>query len=343
MHLPGKIPITAALGAWVLFCPNVLANASPISTKAPQFFQNHCTSCHGEKKQKGDVTLHDIEFNFSSVEGSHRWMAVLDQLETGEMPPEDEDQPSPADRETLIASIKMELQLAGNPVEILRSSPKYGNYVNHTDLFSGEHRGPSFSRPRIWRISPYIDGKSSPFGLSQEEGFKDYAHMWSMDKPTIELLLMNAKAVVEKQIGPSVDDLKVQDGIWKEQILGKRRNLQKELKTLEEARAKSPKNSGLAKKSETLNKQLERNLGIDFEKDRNPPPPTNSLAYGKMSSGGSDTATGFRLKRTSTRPSRANSKPLSDAPHPTKTFPKWHPGSRRAFLPTEMKPGCNSP
>ena len=271
MHLPGKIPITAALGAWVLFCPNVLANASPISTKAPQFFQNHCTSCHGEKKQKGDVTLHDIEFNFSSVEGSHRWMAVLDQLETGEMPPEDEDQPSPADRETLIASIKMELQLAGNPVEILRSSPKYGNYVNHTDLFSGEHRGPSFSRPRIWRISPYIDGKSSPFGLSQEEGFKDYAHMWSMDKPTIELLLMNAKAVVEKQIGPSVDDLKVQDGIWKEQILGKRRNLQKELKTLEEARAKSPKNSGLAKKSETLNKQLERNLGIDFEKDRNRP------------------------------------------------------------------------
>ena len=271
MHLPGKILTTAALGVLTLFFPSALAEGAPLTAKAPKFFKNHCTSCHGEKKQKGDITLHDIEFNFESIEGSHRWMAVLDQLETGEMPPEDEKQPSPAEREALIAAIKMELQLAGKPVEILRSSPKYGNYVNHIDLFSGEHKGPSFSRPRIWRISPYIDGQSSPFGLSQEEGFKDYAHMWSMDKPTIELLLMNAKAVVEKQIGPSVEDLKVQDEIWKNQILSKRRNLQKDLKSVEESLANSPKNSGLVKKSETLNKQLQKNLETDFEKNRSRP------------------------------------------------------------------------
>jgi len=271
MHLPGKILNAAALGVWVLFGPNALADDAPITATAPKFFESHCTSCHGKKKQKGDITLHDIEFNLGSIEGSLRWMAVLDQLETGEMPPEDEKQPIPAERESFIAAIKMELQLAGNPVEILRSSPKYGNYVNHAELFNGKHKGPSFSRPRIWRISPYIDGESSPFGLSQEEGFKDYSHMWGMDKPTIELLLMNAKAVIEKQIGPSVEDLKVQDEIWKNQILSKRRNLQKELTTVEESLAKSPKNTGLVKKSESLNKQLLKNLETDFEKNRSRP------------------------------------------------------------------------
>ena len=74
-------------------------------------------------------------------------------------------------------------------------------------------------RPRIWRISPYIDGQSSPFSLSQEEGFKDFAHMWSMDKPTIELLLVKARGVVEKQIGPSEGDLRRQDEVWKKEIL----------------------------------------------------------------------------------------------------------------------------
>ena len=40
--------------------------------------------------------------------------------------------------------------------------------------------------------------------------------MWSMDKPTIELLLVKARAVVEKQIGPSEAMLEAQDGIWKQ-------------------------------------------------------------------------------------------------------------------------------
>ena len=265
---------TALLGLVLSALPTAVAQDKPspaFMREAKELFSAHCTSCHGEKKQKGDTTLHDIEFDFRSHEGSHRWMAVLDQLETGEMPPEDEAQPDPKKREALVAAIKLELQLAGHPVEILRSSPKYGNYVNHQDLFSGKHKGPAFSRPRIWRISPYIDGQNSPFSLSQEEGFKDYSHMWTLDKPTIELLLMNAKGVIEKQIGPSVEDLKQQDVIWKTQILSKRKNLQKDLTAAEESLKKTPKNEGLVKKVDNLEKQLERNLKTDFEKDRGRP------------------------------------------------------------------------
>lgn len=245
--------------------------SDPFDSQATQFFGNHCTACHGEKKQKGDVTLHDLEIDFESAEDSRRWMAVLAQLENGEMPPEERDQPSQVDREGMITAIMDQFRLAGNPIELLRSAPKYGNYVNHEELFNGVHQGPSFSRPRIWRISPFIDGQSSPFSLSQEEGFKDYAHMWSMDKPTLELVLMKARGTVEKQIGPSEAALKVQDEIWMNQILSKRQSLQNEIRTLDESLAKDPGNAGLKKKREGLAKQLEKNLATDFEKHRNKP------------------------------------------------------------------------
>jgi hypothetical protein len=239
--------------------------------KASQFFGEFCTTCHGEKKKKAEVTLHDLKPDFASATGSRRWLNVLAQLENGEMPPEERDQPTGPQRARMINAIKEQFRLAGKPIELLRSAPKYGNYVDHQALFSGEHQGPSFSRPRIWRISPYIDGQSSPFSLSQDEGFKDYAHMWSLDKPTMELLLVKARGVVEKQIGPSEADLKKQDEIWKNQILAKRRDLANQLKAAQESLAKMPKDEGRKKKITQLTTQLEKNKSTDFEENRGRP------------------------------------------------------------------------
>jgi len=264
------VPIIAVMMCVTALSSNA-AEPAPFGARATTFFNTHCTACHGEDKQKGDVTLHDLAADFESAETGRRWLTVLGQLENGEMPPEDEPQPDHEQRAGFIADIMEQFRRAGNPIERLRSSPKYGNYVNHDDLFSGEHKGPAFSRPRIWRISPYIDGQSSPFSLSQAEGFKDYAHMWSMDKPTIELLVLKAKAAVEKQIGPSAADLKVQDELWKTQTLNRRRTLQTEIKEVEQRIADEPDNAGLPKRRDTLKKQLAQNEGIDFKTDRKRP------------------------------------------------------------------------
>ena len=118
------------------------------------------------------------------------------------MPPDDEDQPSHEVRASLIAGIYDQFRLAGNPVEQLRTSPRYGNYINHEELFSGIHKGPAYSRPRIWRISPYIDGQSSPFSLSQEEGFKDYEEVGycfpGIDPAAIDAALRAQKKIKER-------------------------------------------------------------------------------------------------------------------------------------------------
>ena len=260
--------------AWMTVATFGFAVEEPTTTFGEivtKFFKNNCVSCHGEKKQQGDLTLHDMKMEFDMAEAGQRWMTVLTQLENGEMPPSDKKQPTQTERLKIISEIRNQFQLAGNPIEHLRSAPKYGNYVSHKELFSGEHKGPSFSRPRIWRISPYIDGKSSPFSLSQSEGFKDFAHMWHLDKPTIELLMIKANALVEQQIGPSEALLKTQDEIWVKQVLSKRRNLENEVNAQELIVAKSPGNAGQKKKLDGLVKQLERNLATDFKKDRKRP------------------------------------------------------------------------
>jgi len=58
-----------------------------------------------------------------SAETGRRWLTVLGQLKNGEMPPEDEPQPSHEQRARLIAVIIEQFWLAGNPIERNLSTP----------------------------------------------------------------------------------------------------------------------------------------------------------------------------------------------------------------------------
>ena len=82
-------------------------------SRAGSFLADYCISCHGEEKQKGDITLNDIGMDFGSREEGQRWMAVLDQLETGEMPPKKKKQPGHVARMEIIAAIKEQFLRVG--------------------------------------------------------------------------------------------------------------------------------------------------------------------------------------------------------------------------------------
>ena len=57
-------------------------------------FKEHCVSCHGPEKQKGKFRVDDLPFTITNVETAEKWQKVLNQMNSGEMPPEDEKQPS---------------------------------------------------------------------------------------------------------------------------------------------------------------------------------------------------------------------------------------------------------
>lgn len=72
------------------------APQASLDAKHRAFFKDNCLNCHNAEKQKGKVRLDDIAFSVDSVEKADLWQKVLNSINSGEMPPEDEKQPNPA-------------------------------------------------------------------------------------------------------------------------------------------------------------------------------------------------------------------------------------------------------
>jgi hypothetical protein len=80
---------------------------SPSITKLPRaslepFLNKYCIDCHGPDEQNGQVRFDQIDWKISDVDTAQRWQDVLDQLNAGDMPPEDALQPPDDGLSTLL-------------------------------------------------------------------------------------------------------------------------------------------------------------------------------------------------------------------------------------------------
>ncbi|MCH2205561.1 MAG: DUF1592 domain-containing protein [Lentisphaerales bacterium] len=75
-------------------------------------FEKYCTDCHGPKKKKGGVRITDLDPDFVKGEDGDKWYGILDVINLGEMPPEDEPQPTDAERRKIIDWLTVELNYA---------------------------------------------------------------------------------------------------------------------------------------------------------------------------------------------------------------------------------------
>ena len=64
-----------------------------IHSKHRLFLEEHCKQCHGPDKQKGKFRVDDLSFTIEDLRNAERWQKILNSLNSGEMPPEDEKQP----------------------------------------------------------------------------------------------------------------------------------------------------------------------------------------------------------------------------------------------------------
>jgi hypothetical protein len=64
-----------------------------LSNRHRPLLDSHCKSCHGPERQKGNFRVDDLPLEITSLESAERWQKVLNQLNSGEMPPEDKEQP----------------------------------------------------------------------------------------------------------------------------------------------------------------------------------------------------------------------------------------------------------
>jgi len=175
----------------------------------------NCISCHGPAKSKGKVTLHTITGDPANETSIALWRRVLEQLEIGAMPPEDETQPSVHEREAMIEWIKDVMVASGRGFEIESKLllPEYGNRISHELLFSGDIKTAPFTPARLWRMSPHVfRGKqyqlSIPGGLESEpvtygsksSAIRDYASQEVMDESGFLALQMAFDDIITSQL-----------------------------------------------------------------------------------------------------------------------------------------------
>ena len=81
------------------------------------FVNKYCIDCHGAKKKKASVSFANADFKFEKHASVYFWQDTLDVLNVGEMPPEDEDQPSREELKNVIGEITDNLQSARKRLE----------------------------------------------------------------------------------------------------------------------------------------------------------------------------------------------------------------------------------
>lgn len=80
------------------------ATNEAFASKIRPLINLYCIKCHGTVKSKGEIALHTLG-DLSNGRDIEQWELVLEMLESSEMPPEEEPQPSPADRQAIITWI----------------------------------------------------------------------------------------------------------------------------------------------------------------------------------------------------------------------------------------------
>lgn len=95
------------------FLPTALWLAGAASLAAGDFekvvwpvLEQHCTSCHSEKKHKGDLNLERFATPEAALKHPRIWQQVVEQIEDGEMPPDDEPPLTAEEKTNLLAGVR---------------------------------------------------------------------------------------------------------------------------------------------------------------------------------------------------------------------------------------------
>ncbi len=206
----------------------VSSEISPEQIPLPvaKVLNTYCFTCHDGDTMKGDIQLDNLD-KLARDARLELLNKVQEQIYTLEMPPKKKDQPTSVERDGLLSWVAGELKRNNaSKLEDKLRYYKYGNYISHEKLFSGEITDKPFTPARRWRINELIylqlvndvfqlNGKSRryesdafygivpPFNLPSDSGVK-YYDTEILDGGAFLTLLSNAKWIAGKQLKPAL-------------------------------------------------------------------------------------------------------------------------------------------
>jgi hypothetical protein len=107
LSIPVKILIV-----WLFGIAASSAQSSNSEIDPLKFLDTYCLHCHGENEQKGDRRFDGLGLDFSSEDDAYAWQEILDMINLGDMPPEEEAPPSNAESKAIVGWITGNLETA---------------------------------------------------------------------------------------------------------------------------------------------------------------------------------------------------------------------------------------
>ena len=92
--------------------PASILHADEPETQSLGYVRTHCLRCHGEEEQNADRRFDFLDDEISDHESAELWQEVLDAVNRGEMPPEDEPQPSSQETTEFVSRVTRNLKSA---------------------------------------------------------------------------------------------------------------------------------------------------------------------------------------------------------------------------------------
>ena len=80
----------------------VTGTGKPPADPAGRLIAEYCQKCHAGEKHKGDFRIEALSPDFADRQNRERWLAVMEQLKSGAMPPEGKPRPPEADVRALV-------------------------------------------------------------------------------------------------------------------------------------------------------------------------------------------------------------------------------------------------
>jgi len=84
----------------------------PASAAEPweMFLSTYCLRCHGDQKVAGDLRIDTLSRDFRAGVDTHHWAEALDKINSGQMPPKDQPQPTQAEIQSFVTALDALLQ-----------------------------------------------------------------------------------------------------------------------------------------------------------------------------------------------------------------------------------------
>ena len=97
--------LTALLAPLLLTASLGLAGAVRAAEPFEAFLEKHCVRCHGPEKEKGDLRIDQLSRDFKLGADTHHWAEMMEQVNSGEMPPQEEKKPTQEEMAAFVTSL----------------------------------------------------------------------------------------------------------------------------------------------------------------------------------------------------------------------------------------------